>query len=576
MGLNNKRIFVIEKLFINCIIYSMDIYNNIYKVMGISEGRFIFLGNSMEAANIIDENTEIIDLGNRVIVPGFIDSYIKIPEKNIMNENSLNLYDCKNVDEYLTVISHYIIANSDKKIIYGVGWDYNKFLDNDNSYKNPNKYLLNNICNDKPIILKDNTGSSLWLNDKALDYFDIDENTIPPVGGTIELDENKKTSGILKGNAVYLINIADIVDYNVKDYLNGFIKFQDRLHSYGITSVGLVKNGLLDIPLNFYGMLNERNLLKLRICYGIKILPYEIQHKTIYEQIHQLKRLKIIYENELFDINRACFQVDGQIRKRAAFLFKPYKDKEKLGDEYLGRFMWNLLEFKEGVKMANRLDFNVSIEAQGDNACRLAMDGIEYSEKNNNYNKCRNSIVGLDLITKYYVRRMKNLKINAIIHPFWYYQNIKDVERECELIGGERIQRLYPYRSLVENNILVGSSSDYYVEDNPDPIKAIWCSVTRNLYDFKKNKSMPSDLIINSKYRLNPSESIDVLSAVKSYTINAAYILGKENEIGSIEVGKSADFVVLNQNIFKSDSENIENTFVCRTYFKGKLLYKNE
>ncbi|MGN0144246.1 MAG: amidohydrolase [Clostridium sp.] len=576
MGLNNREMFVIEKLFVNCIIYSMNKSNSVYRVMGVSKGKIVFLGNSVEIINIIDKNTEIIDLGQKIIIPAFIDTHIKIPERIIMNKDNLSLYNCKNVKEYLKTINDYVSANGNKRIIYGAGWDYNKFLRSNNSCKSPNKQLLNNICNNKPIILRDNTGSVLWLNDTALEYFEIDENTITPVGGTIELDERGETTGILKGHAAYLINLKDIVDYNENDYFNGFIKFQDKLHSYGITSIGLVKDGMIDIPLELYKMLYGKNLLKIRIYYGIKILPYEICHRTIYEQIHELKRLKIIYENEYFDINRACFQVDGPIRTHEAFLFKPYKDKEKSGHEYLGRFMWNLLEFKEGLKMANRLDFNTSIEAKGDNACRLAIDGIEYSRRNNNYNKCRNSIVNLELVTKYYIRRMKNLKVNAIIHPFWYYQDINDVKREYELIGEERIQRLYPYRSLIENNILTSSSSDYYVEDNPDPIKAIWCSVTRNLYDFKNNDSMPRGLIINSKYRLNPSESVDVLSAVKSFTIDAAYILGKDNEIGSIEIGKNADFIVLSKDIFKIDPAELENTFVCRTYFQGNLLYKNQ
>lgn len=576
MHLNNKKIVVIETLFINCIIYTMDLNNSVYEAMGVSKGKIVFIGSNNEAINILDENTKIIDLGHKTVIPGFIDTYMKISENMIMRKYDLNLFNCKNVEEYLDTINQYIYKNSYREVIYGSGWNYNKFFNYNNSYKGPNKKLLNDISSDKAIVLRDITGSALWINDKAFERFGINKNTISPVGGIIELDENGELWGILKGNAVHLVNIKEIVEYRDKDYFNGFIKLQDKLHSYGITSIGLVRDKLLDMPLDIYRLLEIKDKLKLRVYYGTNIFPHEVGHKTIYEQLHELKRLKIIYKGKYFDITRACFQADGSIKMHNAFLFKPYMDNEKSDKEYLGRFMWDLLEFKEGIKMANRLDFNVSIEAQGDNACKVSIDGIEYSQKNNNDNKCRNSIVNLDLITKYYIRRMKLLGISAIIHPFWYYQSIDDTRKEYESIGEGRIQRLYPYKSLIDNSIVTGASSEYYIEDCLNPIKGIWCAVTRNLYDFKNNSNMKKDLIIEPKYRLNPTERVNILEAVRSVTINSAYILGKEKEVGSLELGKNADFIVLDKNIFESNQEEISNISVYRTYFEGKLVYIKE
>ena len=576
MYLNNKKVVVIEKLFINCIIYTMDLNNSVYEAMGVSKGKIVFIGSNNELMDIIDENTKIIDLGHKTVIPGFIVTYMKIFENMIMREYDLNLFNCKNVTEYLDTIKEYIYKNSNKEVIYGSGWNYNKFFNYDNSYKGPNKKLLNNISSDKAIILSDITGSALWVNDKAFECFGINKNTISPVGGIIEHDENGEPWGTLKGNAVHLVNIGEVIDYKYKDYFNGFIKLQDKLHSYGITSIGIVRDKLLEIPLDIYRLLEIKDKLKLRVYYGFNILPYEVRHKTIYEQLHKLKRLKIIYKSKYFDITRVCFQADGSIKMHKAFLFKPYMDNEKSDKEYLGKFMWELFEFKESIKMANRLDFNVSIESQGDNACKVSIDGIEYSQSNNNDNKCRNSIVNLDLITKYYIRRMNLLGINAIIHPFWYYQSIDDARKEYESIGEGRIQRLYPYKSLIDNSIVTGASFENYIEDCLNPIKGIWCAITRNLYNFKNNVNIQKDIIIEPKHRLNPDERVSILEAVRSFTIDSAYILGKEKEIGSLEFGKNADFIVLDKNIFESSQEEIGKVSVSRTYFEGNLVYIKE
>ena len=572
MYLNNKNIVTIEKMFINGSINTIDKKNSVYEAMGINQGKIVFLGSNSEALNLSDRNTEIIDLNQKTIIPGFIDAYIKIPEQLFMKRDDLNLSKCSNLDEYMAAIREYIEIHTDKDVVYGYGWDSNKIISLGINYKE----TLNDICYNKAIILRDRTGHMLWLNDKAFERYKIAKHIDNPIGGIIEIDEKGNFSGILKDNATILIDMKELRNYSNKEYLEGLIRFQKKLHSHGVTSAGLVGENYIHIPFDVYRLAEMKNILKLRINYGIKILPYEIKHKTIYEQLHELKRHKIIYKSRYFDITRACFEGDGLIEMNSSFLFKPYRNGYKANSDYIGRFKWEMLEFKEAVKMANRLDFDTVIECTGDNACKAAIDGIEYSQRNNNYNKCRNSIVNLDLITKYYIRRMKLLNINAIIHPFWYYQDKNIVEKQYKLIGEDRIQRLYPYKALIDNDIVTASSSDYYVDDISNPLKGIWCAATRNLYDFKKCRDDNENIMLHPEYRLNPDEKVSILEAVRSFTIDAAYVLGKENEIGSLEYGKNADFIVLDENIFDCNLNKVPNINVCSTYFAGELVYTSE
>ena len=114
MYLNSKRIVTIEKLFINAIVYSFDKNNTTYEAMGIGNGKILFLGTKNDAMNLLDNNTEIIDLKYKVVIPSFVDAYVKIPQKLIMNKDDLSLFECKNLKEYERVIKEYINKHIDK------------------------------------------------------------------------------------------------------------------------------------------------------------------------------------------------------------------------------------------------------------------------------------------------------------------------------------------------------------------------------------------------------------------------------------------------------------------------------
>ena len=282
-----------------------------------------------------------------------------------------------------------------------------------------------------------------------------------------------------------------------------------------------------------------------------------------------------MYKTDLFDVSIAKFLADGIIEMETAYLFKPY---ESIGEKYTetnGIFKWDIVEFKEAITMANRLDFNVCIHAVGDFACKLAIDAIEDSA-NNMKHSYRNSLIHIDLITKYYIRRMKLLNINAIIQPFWFYKNVNSSKNEVLVIGKQRAHREYPVKSLIDQGIVTAGASDHGVTEESSPLNAIECAIIRNLYDFIPSRYPEKVDLNDTRYRLNPSERISVIEAIKVFTINAAYVLGKEKEIGSLEIGKKADFIVLDKNIFITDPLYIHDINVVQTYFNGELVYLNE
>lgn len=573
MYLNNNNFNNMDKVIINAIIYTIDIRNHMYEAMGIKNGMIALLGTNEEVLNFAGPNTEIIDLYGRSVLPGFIDPYSSIAEELLLEGRGIMLNKADNVYDYISLLEKYIHDNDGQYIIWGIGWKY------ENEYKH-NGCWINRIEIDKPIVLIEDSNEALLLNKEAMKYFNITRKSISPIGGIIEIriDDYGEDYALLKGNAVRLININKFSNHTDAEYGNAIIKYENMINSYGITTVSIGNRNLGGgIPLYVYKNLNQRNMLTARINYRTTILPSEICRKTVYEQVHEIKRNRILYKSELLDVSIGEIDVDGRIELGLAHLFKPYKcDLLECSEEYRGKIMWHMIEFIEAIKMANRLDINLIINARGDYACKIAMDGIEYSARNNESHNYRNTINHLDLITQYYIRRMKLLNANALIQPFWFYR--KDTSNYYSVcgIGEERAHRLFPFKSIINAGIVTGSSSDYYVKEEPNPLKAIGCAVCRNLYEFN-TLGYPAKIdMTDSRYMLNPAEKVSILEAIKSFTVNSAYILGMEKEIGSLEIGKKADFIVLDNDIYKVHPLDIGNIRVNRTYLNGNMVYISE
>lgn len=561
-----------DRIIINAIIYTIDIRNHMYEAMGIKNGVIKVIGTNEEVLKFAKTNTEIIDLNGRCVLPGFIDPYSNIPEQILVEDKGPILDKANTIEEYISLLERYLEEQKGQYIIWGTGWKY------ENEFKH-NGCWINRIKTDKPIVLIEYSGEALLFNKQAVEYFKITKDTAPAIGGIIEINEEEhgESYALLKGNAVKAFNISRFFKYTDDEYSNKLINYEKMLNSYGITTVSVGNRGATVIPINIYKNLQQRNMLTERINYRTKILPNEICRKTVYEQVHEIKRNRIMYKTELFDISMGEIDVDGRIELGLAHLFNPYErsilDYSK---DYIGKFMWRMIEFVEAIKMANRLDINLIINARGDYGCKLAMDGIEYSARNNENHNYRNTISHLDLITKYYIRRMKLLNANALVQPFWFDRRDRSNYYSICGIGGERTHRLYPFKSLIDAGIVSASSSDYYVKENPNPLKAIGCAVCRNLYEFSSLGYPVKIDMIDSTHMLNPAEKVSVLEAVKSFTINSSYILGMEKDVGSLEIGKKADFIVLDKDIFKVHPLEIKNIKVNRTYLNGNMVYISE
>ena len=306
MYLNKDNPIYMDKVFINAIIYTIDIKNRMYQAMGIKDGKIAVLGTNDEVMSFAGVNTEILELRGKCILPGFIDPYSSIPEELLMKD-AVSLCDCNNTDDYINAVNRYI-KNNNVDIICCTGWKY------EDEFRHRGQWLNKIQCN-KPIIVIDYSNEVLLLNEKAVEYFKISNNTVAPVGGVIDtkLDDNGRKYAFIKGNAVNLINTMTYYSVNDEDYEKCIMAYEKKMNSYGITTVSIGNREFREIPILAYKKLEERNMLTIRIKCRIKLLPSEICKKTIYVQTHEIKRNRILYESKLFDISIGEIDVDGRL-----------------------------------------------------------------------------------------------------------------------------------------------------------------------------------------------------------------------------------------------------------------------
>ena len=264
---------------------------------------------------------------------------------------------------------------------------------------------------------------------------------------------------------------------------------------------------------------------------------------------------------------------DGIIASKTAFLLQPYFNT----DEY-GEAIWTQDDLNKVYTMVNEEGLSVHIHSIGDAAVKMALDAAEYAKQHTQNNDLRNAITHLQLVDNNDLPRFKELNVLPVLQTFWHFKQPGAwLPIELPMLGAERAETEYPLRSFVTHGAMPIFSSDFPVTSVPYPFYAIEIGVTRNLPDGPAYGASDDITDMNDpKYLLQPAERLDMMTMIRGYTANAAYLISAEDVTGSLEVGKFADMIVIDQNLLDIEPLEISNTKVLKTYFKGKLVFDIE
>lgn len=525
-------------------IYTSDQSRSWQQAVAIRGDKIVYVGNNQDAKGYAGPNTRVVNLKGRMVLPGLQDVHIH-PISGGIEAAACDLNGLTTSDQYVEKIKGYAEANPDLPWITGGGWLMSAF----GPGAMPRKELLDAIVPGRPVLLHSSDGHSAWANSLALKLAGITRDTPDPEDGRI--DRNLKTGelvGSLQEGAISLLDhvLPPVTDQQRQDGLRFAIRM---LNGYGITSI---QDASVDEDaLRTYQALDESGELTLKV----EASQWWERDEGL-EQIAGMTARREKYSKGHLRANTVKLMLDGVMENYTAVMLEPYL----IPGEVRGIPMLDPEFLKQVVTDIDAAGFQAHFHAIGDGAVRQSLDAVEAARKTNGPGDNRHHISHLELIDPQDIPRFGELDVVANFQPLWAYADDYITKLTIPFIGEKRARWLYPISSVLQNGGIIAFGSDWSVS-SANPFYGIEVAVTR-----KDPDSGDAEVLI-------PEERILLEDAIAAFTINAAYTNHLDEQTGSIEIGKQADLVVLDQNLFEIAPEAISATKVLLTLFEGKLVY---
>lgn len=524
-------------------VYTVDAARSWAEAVAIREGRIVYVGTDAGLAPWIGQKTRSIDLQGKMLLPSFHDSHVHLVGGGI-ELDECNLNGMTSMDQVLEAVKQFAERHPTKKWIRGGGWPLTL------SGGNPHKDLLDKIVPDRPVILDAFDGHSSWVNSRALEIAGITKETPDPPRGRIERDpKTGEPTGTLRESAGRLV-IVKIPPYTHAEFVTGLRRGLEMANRFGITSVQEAR--VTDQHLNAFAELDKAGELTVRTVAAIGF-----DNAKGMPQIPQFVEWRKNYQSKLLRATAVKIFQDGVIESRTAALLQPY-----LGGEERGWLNHEPEVLKPLAAELDRLGFQIHIHAIGDRGIQSSLDALEFARDRNGRRDSRHHIAHIQLFDPPDIARFRRLGVVANFQPLWAWADPYIVDMTLPVLGPERSRWLYPIRSVANSGAVIACGSDWSVT-SMNPLDAIQVAVTR-----RGLKQAPGPAWL-------PEEVVDLPLMLAAYTINGAYVNFEEAETGSIEVGKAADLIVLNRNLFEIPVHEIHNAKVLLTLLEGKTVFRD-
>lgn len=538
-----------ELIFINGNIVTMDINQPKVEALYIKDDKITAIGSNSSILEYKGDNTRVIDLEGKLMVPGFNDSHMHLLNYGYSLLNA-NLVGVTSIEEMINRVSEFVKENNidSTTIIKGRGWNHDYFT----VKKFPTRYDLDRISTTQPVIMTRACGHVTIVNSKALEMAGVTKDTPQVEGGKFDIDENGEPLGIFRENALDLI-YRKVPEPSIEEIKKMIIAAANKANKAGLTSIQT--DDLLAVTdddyrkvLRAYKELREEGNLTVRI-----------NEQCLFNNINTYKRfLKDGYNtgagDEFFKIGPLKLLADGSLGARTAYLSKPYNDDPSTQ----GIPVFTQQELDEFIITAQKNNMQAAVHCIGDGAMYMTFESYEKAQAEFPRENARNSIVHCQITDNALLDKYRDLSIIAHIQPIFLDYDLHIVE---DRVGVERAKTTYNWKSLIDRGVHIACGSDCPVE-NLDVIPGIYCAVTR-----KDLKGYPENGWL-------PDQKLTVYEALHGFTIGAAYASFEEDIKGSIVVGKLADLTVLSGDIFSIPEDNIMDVKVDMTFLGGKLVYK--
>lgn len=530
----------------NARIYTVDAARSWAGALAVRSGRLVFVGADRDAARWTGPRTRVVDAGGRLVLPGFHDTHVHLALSAAGRQRcdlgypatGAATHDAMAACVARAVAQPWVLMRNGNATVFPPGGPPLAFLDS--------------ISPDRPLAV--DMLHSWYANSEALRVAGITAATPDPAGGTIVRDSTGRPTGTLLGTAQALLvrHVPRTTDGEIEA---GFHALQDTLARYGIVSVQeLAATGRAAL----YEKAWRAGWLTARVRHG-QMLLQGADAPALDSGSARFLATARRYRDRWLNAGTVKLYVDGDLGDRTAALLAPYAGPNPTGTR--GEPFWTQAQLDAWTARLDAAGLQMHFHAMGDRAIRMALDAVAHARRVNGPRDARHQITHLHLVATADLPRFRQLGVVANVHPYFAENIAYNTERARELLGPERHAGMFRFRDLIAHGATLAASTDGPVAAPLDPFVGIQAALTRR----EAGSTAPAFL---------PEQRLTLPEVLAAYTIGGAYANFLDRESGSLEVGKWADFVMLDRDLFNVDPEAIRRTRVLWTVVEGRERFR--
>jgi predicted amidohydrolase YtcJ len=528
---------------------TMDAARRWAGALAVRDGRIVAVGRDADVRPLVGPRTRVIELRGRTVTPGFQDAHVH-PIHGGLSMQRCDLHEDAQSGQEFEVIAAYAREHPDETWIRGGGW-YMAAFENGT----PRREDLDRIVPDRPAFLTNRDGHGAWVNSKALEMAGITAATLDPSDGRIERDPDGTPSGTLHEGAMDLVSrlMPDDTPAELEEALR---KGQRHLQQFGVTAW---QDAIVEphAEERAYVALASTGELTGRV---VGAMWWE--HQRGGEQIEEFVERRRATTIGRYAPTSVKLMMDGVLENFTGAMLEPYEDGRGGTTDNRGLLQIDPDGLATWVPALDALGFQAHFHAIGDRAVRASLDAVEAARRANGPSDTRPHIAHIQVIHPDDIPRFRTLDVAANAQPLWAAHDDQMDVLTIPFLG-ERWRWQYPFRSLKAAGAVLAMGSDWSVS-SPNPIWEMHLAVERQAP------------VGYAGYRevLLPEERLDLMDALAGFTIGSAYVNHLDKVTGTLEVGKLADLVVLDRDLFDRGAGATMDARVVATFIEGEAVYE--
>ena len=534
-----------DTVYVNANIHTVDPDKPRAEAMAVRGERIAAVGSRGEVGELIGPRTEVVDLRGMTVLPGLIDGHGHLTGLGAIQLGVIDLAGTTSYDEVIEMIEARAAETPEGEWILGRGWDHESWPEK----RLPHHRRLSEAVPNHPVMIGRVDGHADLANAKAMGLAGVDRNTESPPGGEVLVGENGEPTGVFVDNASGLIGraVPPGARGSTEDLI---IAGQQAALEAGL--VGVHDMGIQPSGVEVYKRLEAEGVLKLRMDLALSA-PFAVRYFEENEP----------YVGDRVTARAAKLYMDGAMGSRGAWLLEPYSDRQtdSQGEPYTGLALTEPERIEFISRHGLEKGYQIRVHAIGDRANREVLDAFERAAASTgaDLRAARFRVEHAQLLSPADIPRFGEM---GVIASMQQTHATTDMRWMGDRVGQERLEGAYAWATLSRSGAVIVGGSDFPVERH-SPFRGLYAAITRQ--DERGNP--PGGWL--------PDERMTRDQMLRSFTIDAAFAAFAENQRGSLEPGKLADFIVLDRDPMTIEPIDILGTRVLRTVISGETVYES-